>query len=312
MSHTFKPIPKNAPALIRPGSFFQKPNTEGIRAATRLLKLTTLNRLNKDVELNKPIKLGKPHRPVAFHEPNWKKWRRIIREKITKQWKCEVKNTAELALWYRFRVYAEYKYDYNKYNEYLNEIKREKLRKLRQLKEGKSFELNDIIQLPPKKRINISEEEKNYRDSQKPEAYLESLRNNYIDKTTLKTNCFDEWKNDIKHLKRNESKILDNDPEFINDVNGYDWFKNLENTKKIVNDYQKDESINLNESINYDKIKERHESIMDFENDPNQFNKSRLQIQCIKDNKFFNDIRNEIKLKRENANKPKAQRQYGS
>ena len=221
----FRPGGRNTTILMRPMVELQEDT--GFKTGRKLIRWGARNSLANDFHVKRPHR----HARWKYHEPQWVQRKRWVREYMTRRWKREVKNTAEMALWWKFRVNAKDSWDIEQYESYLQQREDKRLKELMKENQYNSWSVKDCIQDTDYIKYTKSDVEKFYMDSMKPEVFLEGLRTRFISNQTGKAEGYDLWKNklDEQVMERTEYKKLNNNQNIkiqgMNDIKGYDWIK---------------------------------------------------------------------------------------
>merc|ERR1712013_434642 len=173
----------------------------------------------------------RPHRHGRwkYHEPQWVQRKRWLREYWTRRWKAEVRNTAQMALWWKFRVNATESYDREQYENYLRQ--REERRLKEQLRDEKytAWTLSQCIEDTDYISYNKTLTETEHLNSMKPESFLANLKHSFLEKQRLRTSGYALWKDnpDLEVIGRSDVKAMENTQamrsEGVGDVKGFDW-----------------------------------------------------------------------------------------
>ncbi|ETO04520.1 hypothetical protein RFI_32878 [Reticulomyxa filosa] len=163
-----------------------------------------LNNIFSYINLQKDGLYKKPFKDMEnrYFESNSRRWRRWKRERLTREWKHEVENTANMALWCRFRQ-SKYQEDPNgnnidvkKYKKYLREKQEEKLKRQRQQSQYNNWDIDTIMFTPKRKTAVLTQEELMHKNTMKPESYLQKLKQNFLSERQNKELEFKSWLND--------------------------------------------------------------------------------------------------------------------
>ena len=234
----FRPGNRNRSLIVRPMQEACLASRDGGQASLKLLRFFKKNQLEKDATYFMP---KNPPLICKWHEPKYSRWRRRKRERMTKHWNEEIRNTSEYALWWRYRVQApEGSYGNIIYKRWLENEKLQKEKEYHQAhikNEYKSWNI-DALQIPIRRKIRQrTKEEKEYQDSLQPESKLKELKDNFRNKVGANERSFDEWKHDTLHLTNNTKNKSKSESASSFDI-GVDSLidpnKNLTSNEKIM------------------------------------------------------------------------------
>ena len=267
----FRPGGRNKTHLVRPMVELQA--STGFETSRKIMRWGAKNSLMNDFHVKRPHR----HAKWRFHEPQWVQRKRWIREYWTRRWKKEVRNTADMALWWKFRENATESYDKEQYEQYLQQREDKRLKQLIKESKYQSWSINDCIEDRDYISYTKSLSEQEYLNSIKPETFLSNLRSKFLEKQENKTKGYQEWKNkyDPQIMQRSQYKKLKSNQNIkikgIDDVTGYDW-------------------INFNAKTGFN---DDRQGLMLMDDDPEYLNKYQLIQQSNKDKEMLKGIMNE-------------------
>merc|ERR1719464_1007231 len=118
----FRPGGRNKTHLVRPMVPLQA--ATGFETSRKLMRWGAKNGLMNDFHVKRPHRHGR----WKYHEHQTTQRKRWQREYWTRRWKAEVRNTAQMALWWKFRVNATESYDREQYENYLRQREERRLK----------------------------------------------------------------------------------------------------------------------------------------------------------------------------------------
>ena len=266
----FRPGGRNKTHLVRPVVELQ--SLSGFDTSRKLMRWGAKNALLNDFHVKRP----KRHGRWKYHEHQTVQRKRWIREYWTRRWKREVKNTADMALWWKFRVNAKESYDIEQYENYVKQREDKRLKEFMKESKYTSWNLNECIEERDYISYTKTQSEQEYLNSIQPDTFLKNLRQKFMEKQDHKIQGYEIWKNkyDPEIVQRSQRKRLENNQNIklkgIDDTNGYDW-------------------------INYDDHYGDKQGLMLMDDDPEYLNKYKLFQQNADDKQLLNDIMDQQK-----------------
>ena len=261
----FRPGGRNKTHLVRPMVELQ--SESGYLTSRKLMRWGTRNSLMNDFHVKRPHR----HARWKYHEPWVEQRTRRIREFWSRRWKQEVKNTADMALWWKFRVNATESYDIEQYENYLKQREDKRYKEMMKERRYNSWTVNDCIEEKDYISYSRTNSEQEYLNSIQPEAFLATLKENFQQSKQSRIDRYESWKNNVDTdiVNRAQYKKMESNQNIkakgLNDVRGYDWIT-----------YQQND-----------------QSLMLIDGDPEHWNKRRLMRQSNRDKQLINDIINE-------------------
>eukprot|EP00485_Elphidium_margaritaceum_P022034 CAMPEP_0202714550 /NCGR_PEP_ID=MMETSP1385-20130828/75575_1 /ASSEMBLY_ACC=CAM_ASM_000861 /TAXON_ID=933848 /ORGANISM="Elphidium margaritaceum" /LENGTH=247 /DNA_ID=CAMNT_0049375399 /DNA_START=1 /DNA_END=744 /DNA_ORIENTATION=+ len=199
----------------------------GFDTARKLMRWGVRNSLMNDFH----VKRGKRHARWKYHEHHCVARKRWVREYWTRRWKSEVKNTANMALWWKFRVTATEEWDKEQYALYVEQRETKRLKQMAKEQEYTPWSLKECVEEQDYVTYTKTKSEEEYLLSIKPETILEKLRTRHLQRFAKKENAYRVWKNvyDEDVEQRIRSKQHNSNQQIkvkgIDGRSGYDWIQ---------------------------------------------------------------------------------------
>mmetsp|Transcript_74571 Transcript_74571/g.118700 ORF Transcript_74571/g.118700 Transcript_74571/m.118700 type:complete len:275 (-) Transcript_74571:168-992(-) len=180
---------RNIQQYVRPMVELQ--SSTGFDTSRKLMRWGARNSLMNDFHVKRP----KRHARWKYHEHQWLQRKRWIREYWTRRWKREVRNTADMALWWKFRVNAKQHFDKEQYENYLQQREDARMKQLLRSQSYVAWSLSDCIEQRDYIKYTKTSSEEEYLLSIKPETFLQKMRERFLEKNEHKVKGYSQWKN---------------------------------------------------------------------------------------------------------------------
>jgi hypothetical protein len=168
----------------------------------RLVRWGDRTRLSKDTKYRPRYR---DYPAVKYHEPYPNEWRRIVREALTRNWKAQIRNTADAALWWRYRVNALSDFDKEKYRLYLEDRKAKRLRAYRRKHTYVPWSLDELACKHKQYRARLTEDELRHRAFLKPDSFLMRLKDDFTNEGKQAATAYREW----SEAERNDTLVAE-------------------------------------------------------------------------------------------------------